>query len=409
MLGSSATRTRRDLTGRPGQGLRLLVAVTDSSALLLLRGQLRAARLAGFDVTVLSSPGDIATRVARDQGVRHIAVPMDRSIAPARDLRALGRIVAELRALRPHIIDAGTPKAGLLVTLAGWLSGVPCRIHTLRGLRAETTTGTTRALVAATTWLTCALAHRVICISPSLRARAVELGMVPADKAVVLGAGSSNGIDLERFTATGSQRRAAADLRRRLGLPEGARVLGFVGRIARDKGIVELAEAWAGLRRAHPELHWVIVGPGDATDAVPERVRDALRADPRVHCPGHLDDVVPAYLMMDVLALPTYREGFGNVLIEAAALEVPTVATAVTGCVDAVAHGVTGTLVPARDARALEQAIDAYLRDPRRAAAHGRAGRARVRELFDQEALWARLHREYLGLARDRHQRQNMP
>jgi glycosyltransferase involved in cell wall biosynthesis len=248
------------------------------------------------------------------------------------------------------------------------------------------------------TWLTSALSHRVICISPSLRLRALELGLVAADKAVVLGAGSSNGIDLGRFTATDRDRAGAAALRRRLGIA--GPVMGFVGRIARDKGMVELSRAWQILRRAHPDLHWLIVGPPDASDPVPGALMAELEGDERVHLLGPTDDVIPAYLAMDVLVLPTHREGFGNVLVEAGALELPVVATAVTGCVDAVADGVTGTLVRPGDVEELAAAVDAYLCDPALRQAHGRAGRVRAEELFDQQRLWARMHREYLDLAR---------
>lgn len=381
----------------PGNGLRLLVAVTDPMSLLFLRGQLAAARAAGFDVTALSAPGALASRIAAAEGVRHVAVPMERGMDPARDLASLRALVRLLRDLRPHVVDASTPKAGLLVTLAAVLTRVPCRIHTLRGLRFETMTGPGRAVLLGTTRLTCAQAHRVLCVSPSLRRRAIELGVVPAAKAMVLGMGS--GVDLARFTATDHARARAAALRARRGIPADAPVLGFAGRVARDKGFVELAAAWQHLRARHPRLHWVIMGPPDPTDAIPAHLDAALDADPRVHRLGHVDDVVPAYLLMDVLALPTYREGFGNVLLEAAALEIPAVATRVTGCVDAVEDRVTGTLVPPRDAVALARAIGAYLDDPALRRQHGHAGRARAERLFRQEDLWAHLHRTYADLA----------
>jgi glycosyltransferase involved in cell wall biosynthesis len=394
-----ADRTEARSPAPDGQGLRLLLAVTDPRSTVFLRGQVAAARAAGFEVVLLSSPGPMAAALAAAEGARLVEVEMARDMTPVRDLASLVAIVRALRRLRPDIVNAGTPKAGLLVLLAARIVRVPCRVHTLHGLRSETLHGLRKRLVTALTRLTCGLAQRVICVSPSLAGRAVATGAASAHDVIVLGAGSANGLDLARFTASPASLAAGRALRAARGIPAGAPVLGFVGRVARDKGVVELAAAWARLRERFPDLHLVIAGAPDETDAIPADVEAALAADDRVHRLGQLDDPVPAYLAMDVLALPTYREGFGYALIEAAALEIPVVATAVTGCVDAVADGVTGTLVPPRDVAALTAAIGAYLADPALRARHGRAGRARMASAFGQEALWARLHREYVDLA----------
>ncbi len=380
-------------------GLRLLVAVTAPISMVLLRGQLAAARAAGFAVTALSARGTEAQQIAEAEGVRHIGVDMERAIAPGRDLVSLAALIRVLRAERPHIVNAGTPKAGLLVTMAARIAGVPCCIYTLHGLRAETLRGMRRQALLMATRLSCRLADEVICISPSLRQSAQAHGVLSMDKAVVLGAGSSNGIDLVRFRITDKGREQARRLRRRLKIAQDAPVLGFVGRLAQDKGLRELAAAWSALRQRHPTLHLVLVGPPEPTDPVPESIMSSWSSDARVHQLGYVEDIVPTYLAMDLLALPTYREGFGNVLIEAAALSLAVVATQVTGCVDAVVDGETGTLVPARDAAALGAAIDAYLCDPARRARHGRAGRARAERDFCQQQIWARLHQRYIALA----------
>jgi glycosyltransferase involved in cell wall biosynthesis len=178
-------------------------------------------------------------------------------------------------------------------------------------------------------------------------------------------------------------------------------VLGFVGRIVRDKGMKELAEAWLTLRESFPSLHLLLVGPFEPEDRVSTEVEELFRNDPRIHLSGDVDDVSPCYAAMDVCALPSYREGLGVVLIEAAAMKLPVVATQIPGCVDAVIDGTTGALVPPRNAKALAEAIAAYLGDPELCRAHGLAGRQRALDEFRQEAIWQAMYEEYVRLLRE--------
>jgi glycosyltransferase involved in cell wall biosynthesis len=185
------------------------------------------------------------------------------------------------------------------------------------------------------------------------------------------------------------------DTRARLGIPQDALVIGFVGRIVREKGAVELATAWKALRDGEPRLHLLLVGRVDTEDAIPGNVLAELRADPRVHFTGVDPNTPPLYAAMDVVALPTYREGFPNVALEAAAMALPIVATAIPGCVDAVVDGVTGILVPARDSPALVRALHAYVGDPQLRALRGAAARSRALSEFRSEAIWEALEAEY--------------
>lgn len=364
----------------------VLVAVTDPMSTRLIRGQLAHVRAAGYHVTLLCAPGEAARRLAAEEGVDLAEVPMEREISPLRDLASLWRVVGVLRRVRPDVVNAGTAKAGLLVTAGAWLTRVPGRVYTLRGMRLDTTRGALRRVLWAVERLTCALAQRVVCVSPSLRARALELRLLPPGKTVVIGGGSSNGVHAEHFGARHDG--AAAALRRELGMEGGGPVVGFVGRIVRDKGIEELAAAWRVLRDEFPAARLLLVGPPEASDAVSGGTAAALAADPRVHQPGHVDDPAPYYRMMDVLVLPSYREGFPNVLLEGGASGVPMVTTRVPGCVDAVEDGRTGALVPPGDADALAAALRAYLADPALRARHGRAARERVLAEFGRERIW---------------------
>lgn len=211
--------------------------------------------------------------------------------------------------------------------------------------------------------------------------------------------GSSNGVDSgDRYHPDRLPAGTRETTRARYGIPDDALVVGFIGRVVRDKGIVELAEAWRSVRERFPEARLLIVGPLEPQDPLPAGVEDALRADAQVVLAGEDFDTPPLYAAMDVFALPTYREGFPNVLLEAAAMRLPVVATRVPGCTDAVEDGTTGLLVPDHDGPALAEALTRYLADPELRATHGAAARARVERSFRRDMIWSALEAEYLSL-----------
>ncbi len=355
----------------------------------------------GIDVFALSSPGKDLEEFGRREDVPVYGVEMLRSISPLRDLVALWSIVRLIRRLRPHIVHAHTPKGGLLGMIAAWLARVPVRIYHIRGLPLMTASGPRRTLLKWTERIACALANRVLCVSHSVREVAIAERLCPPQKIHVLLGGSGNGVDATgRFDPRNVGESARAKTRLQYGIPDDALVVGFVGRLVRDKGIVELAEAWRILREELPDLHLLLAGPFEAEDPVPPSVEAALRQDSRVHLTGMDWNTPPLYAAMDLLVLPTYREGFPNAPLEAASMALPVVATRIPGCTDAIADGVTGTLVPPRDAASLAVALRAYLQDPERRRSHGRAGRERVLREFRRETIWEALFGEYFEMAR---------
>jgi glycosyltransferase involved in cell wall biosynthesis len=393
-----APRTRNTRTGTHSMP-RLFHVTTVPLSLRFLGGQVGFMKARGYDVHVVSSPGPLLDDFGRAEGVEAHAVPMSRRIDPGGDIVALARLIQLFRRHRPEIVHAHTPKGGLLGMMAATAARVPVRVYHMRGLPLVTATGAKRAVLAATERVSCGLASTTLSVSPSLRRRALDLGLASEDRIRVVLGGSGNGVDAQRRFRPSLERARGRAKRAELGIPESAEVIGFVGRLVREKGVVELASAWARLREARPDVHLVLVGPTEPEDPVPPEVLRALEADPRVHLLGFTEDTPALYEAFDLVALPTYREGFPNVLLEAAAMELPVVSTEVDGCVDAVVPGVTGELVPARDADALRRAIEGYLGDPERRRAHGVAARARVETRFEQQRLWEAIESLYRELA----------
>jgi glycosyltransferase involved in cell wall biosynthesis len=383
--------------------VRLVHISTSPLFLNFLRGLLLDLRERGFEPSVICSPGELLDRFVQETGVAGFGVEMPRRITPLHDVIALYRLVILLRRIRPHIVHAHTPKGGLLGTTAAWMCRAPVRIYHIRGLPHLTASGAKRLLLRWSEKAACRLAHQVLCVGESMRHIAVEERLCPPDKIKVLAHGSGQGVDAERRFHPGRFTEAERErLRAGLQIPPDATVIGFVGRIVRDKGMQELAHAWQHLREDHPHLHLLLVGEYEEQDPVPAWVEQTFAGDPRVHITGWVSDAAPYYAIMHLLVLPSYREGFPNTPLEAAAMELPVVATRIPGNVDAVEDEVTGLLVPPRDAEALEQAIRRYLDCPELRQQHGKAGRERVLRLFRQEVVWEALYNEYMDLLRQR-------
>jgi len=371
----------------------IVVGITSAQTCLVLSGRLRALREEGFRVTLVSSPGDLLTRTAAEEGVDSFALPMRREVAPMADLMSLARLWWLLHRLKPDMTEFSTPKAGLLGSIAAMLCGVPARVYFLRGLKLESCTGFKRRILLAAERLASACSHIVICNSDSLRKEALGLGVAPEGKLCLLGGGSSNGVDVERFSP------GSCNNREELGLPADAHVVGFVGRLTRDKGLPELVEAFDAILAARPSAHLLLVGWFDAAeDALSQKLRSRIKNHPRIHLTGYVADTAPYYRAMDVMVLPTWREGFPNVVLEAAATGIPVVTTLCTGSRDAVVPEVTGLLIPPGYPVAIREAVLQLLHNPERRCRMGRAARAWVLEHYVNGRVLGRTVRYYKSL-----------
>ncbi len=340
----------------------------------MLGGQCRFLARQGYRVTVIASPGPALERFSVEEGIAVEPIEIRREIAVWHDLGSLWRLWNALRRLRPDIVEAGTPKAGLLGMLASLAAGISCRVYALHGLRLETLGGVLKPVLWICERLTTAAATEVICVSPSLRAQARAHRILRTGKGVVLANGSANGVDLDRF----KPRPESAD----------SLVLGFVGRLTADKGVAELTRAFRQLKHDFSSLRLLVVGDFEAGDPPPARIRQLLEQDPAVELAGFVDDPAPYYERMHVVALPSHREGLPFALLEAAASGRPAVSSWATGCIDAVEHGKTGFLVPPGNSGDLAKAIGRLLGDSSLRARMGAAARKRVERLFPRRGVW---------------------
>ena len=357
----------------------ILVGVTHAQTCLVLGPRLRALRQSGFRVLLVSSPGPLLDQTAMRHGVERIALPMQRGIAPLADLQALFLLWRLIGRCQPDLVEFSTPKAGLLGMAAAWLRGVPRRVYMLRGLRLETAAGLMRRVLVAAERLTAACAHAVVCNSESLRAQAIHLRLARPGKLKLLGDGSSNGVDIERFFP------GPDTVRAQMGIPAQAPVIGFAGRLTRDKGLPELVEAFELILGAEPSARLLLVGWFDASeDALAPALKERILRHPSIDFTGFVADTAPYYRAMDLLVLPTWREGFPNVVLEAAASGLPVVTTESTGARDSVIPEVTGLLIPPGHPKAISEAVLKLIRDAKLRQRMGQAARDWVLEHYQE-------------------------
>lgn len=382
--------------------LLLHITTTDISLVLLLGPQLRAFRDAGYDVVGVSAHGPYVAELA-SAGISHVALRhATRSSAPHRDLLALAELCAVLRRLRPDIVHTHNPKPGVYGRLAARVAQVPVVVNTVHGLYAlPEDRRAKRALVYGLERLCSTCSHAELVQNPE----DIEvLGRIGVDRAKVALLG--NGIDLSVFDPGRVPGAKALELRQRLGAGPDDIVCGAVGRLVWEKGYAELFAAAAELSRRSPRTRIVVIGPSDPGkhDAVPDSAIDHARAS-GVRFLGMRRDVVELYAAMDLYVLASYREGFPRSAMEAAAMGLPIVATDIRGCRQVVDHGVTGLLVPPRDASALAEAIATLSSDADRRRRMAGAARNKAIHEFDQERVIDTTLRTYERLLAARRRR----
>lgn len=347
----------------------------------------------GFRSFLMAPDGDAVSRAAERENIDAYTLAARPALPPIRMLRWFGSSLRVMSALQPDIVNAITPAAGAIGLLAARLVGVDLRMYVVRELRYERTVGLRAALHGWIEWFTCRQATVVVCVSASMRDVYEERGYAPARKLTVLGKGSSNGVDVEHFSFDPGHR---AELREELDIEDNQPVIGFVGRLAADKGIADLISTFSCLRSRGHDCTLLIVGGLDDADPIGNKTAAKLSSS-GIRWIGALDDPARIYSAMDLLLFPSYREGLPNAVLEAASSGRPCVAYDVTGTRDAIVNGETGLLVKMGSVPDLVLAVEQYLLDEQLRHRHGSAAKRFVSREFSQERVWAELVDLYLS------------
>jgi len=345
-----------------------------------------------YRVTVCTNTLEGSVSNALDPRVEVLHVGIERKIHPWRDAKALWLLMRLIKSRRFNAVHSLTPKGGLLGMLAAWLCRVPVRTHVFTGQVWATRTGLFRRLLRSIDHWVASLATDVWADSQSQAVFLVDEGVCLPNRVVVPGDGSLGGVNLKRFTSDAQRRER---VRQVLGIPQDVPVFLFLGRLQREKGVLILTEAFRRLALQYdtPQLLWV--GPDE--DQLAEKV--ASSAPGRSHVLGLTQKPEEFIDAADVLVLPSFREGFGTVVIEAAAMGRPTVASRIYGLTDAVINDEIGCLVPPADEDELYRAMERML-DPVERERLGRNAQKRCVALFSADRLtqyWVDYYAKQLG------------
>lgn len=343
-------------------------------------------------MNVACSASDYLGPYAKEQGFEYLETPINRSISIKDDYLSIVAICKFIRKKEIDVIVGHTPKGGLLAMIAGKVCGVQKRIYFRHGLVYETSHGLKRFILKSVDRLASFCATKIVCVSPSVLHSSIADKLAPAKKQIILKNGTCNGVDtLNQFNPDTIVRDKVNALRNQYGIKPDEFVIGYSGRLVKDKGIIELVKAFDKLKDAN-NCRLLLVGMFEERDALPEDIKDRILNDDRIIYTGFINGGMEYYYsLMDLYVLPSYREGFPTGVLEAQAMKLPIITTRVTGCCDSIIDGITG-LFAENSADDIADKIDKIRLDKK---IDGQQGRKWVIEKFDSRIIWKEIEKLY--------------
>ena len=365
----------------------------------LLNGQMRYMQNNGFNVHLVSSPGPETEAVMECENCGLTSISMTRTISPFQDLISLFRLCILFFKMKPAIIHTHTPKAGFLGMIAATIVGVPIKMHTIAGLPWTESKGLKRIILKQVEKLTIYFSTRIHVNSLNLLNYIKHQGLdsVPS-KLKMLGNGSSNGIDTDYFSREKTDNNKVKEILSFSNIQTGGFVWLFVGRIVKEKGITELVEAFLELKKTHPFDQLWLVGPLEKKDSLDPSLSAVIENEESIISWGYQDDVRPFFANAGSLVFPSYREGFPNVPMQAAAMECPMILSNINGCNEIVSDKYNGILVPVKNSTFLIDAMMLMRNDVELRSTFVHRSLVMVKEKYSNKKMWELLEAEYKDL-----------
>lgn len=346
-----------------------------------------------YEVVAVSSPLPELEIVAKREGVRTVAIKMERHISLMNDLKSLWKLYRLFCSERPWMVHSMTPKAGLLSMMASWMARVPKRVHTFTGLVWPTATGLGRMVLKTTDRILCACATHIIPEGNGVKNDLIE-GGITRKEMNVLANGNVRGIDLTQYDCTPQVATEAGEIRK-----EGIFTFVFVGRVVRDKGINELVDAFVKLNKQYSDTRLLLVGRDEPElDPLSAETQNIISTHKAIEAVGEQEDVRPWFAASDALVFPSYREGFPNVVIEAGAMGLPSIVSNINGCNEIIVEGENGVIIPSRDKDALYEAMLGFYEDRSTLGKMASKAREMVANRFDCHIVRKALYDFYASL-----------
>ena len=344
-----------------------------------------------YEIAIACSESEDFYIFCHEHNAKPVPLKITRKFDFLNDIYSILKLISHIRKNKFNIIIGHTPKGGLISMMAAYITRTKKRIYFRHGLMFETSKGFKRKLLIIIEKLTGLLATDVICVSNSVLEVSNNLNLSSSFKNKILNLGTCNGLDsINKFNPSIIDVNKKINLRSKLNINTNDIVIGFVGRIVKDKGIEELITAWKTFHTLHTNVKLILVGPFENRDAVNPTISNYILNEKSIIYTGEQSDTVLYYSIFDIFILPSYREGFPTVVLEASSMQVPVITTKSTGCVDSIQENITGIYCDL-NINSILKSLEFYINNPLLRKNHGTNGRDFVIKNFNQKLIWKQI------------------